>query len=141
MPNLIKVKKLHPGAKLPHRAHPGDSGADLFSLEAVTIAPRSLAKIGTGIAVALPEGHSGIVWGKSSIESQGIKVMAGMVDAPYRGEVIVCLFNLTDIPFHIEKGQKIAQLVVLPTVYPSFEEGELDETARGSGGFGSTGRH
>lgn len=140
MTNLVKVKKLNPAAKLPHRAHEGDSGADLFALEAVTIAPRSLSKVGTGIAVALPEGHSGIVWGKSSIESQGIKVMAGLVDAPYRGEVIVCLFNLTDTPFKIDKGQKIAQLVVLPTVYPSFVEAELDETTRGTGGFGSTGR-
>lgn len=137
---IIKVKKLHPEAKLPCRAHATDSGADLFALEQTEIPPHSSAKVRTGIAVELHEGTSGCIWGKSSVESKGVKVMAGLVDAPYRGEILVCMFNLTDKPFIFEKGQKIAQLVVLPTLYPSFEETEvLSETARGEGGFGSTG--
>lgn len=136
----IKVKKLHPEAKLPSRAHETDSGADLFALEYTEIPPRSSVKVRTGIAVELPEGTSGCIWGKSSVESKGIKVMAGLVDAPYRGEILICMYNLTDKPFIFEKGQKAAQLVVLPTLYPSFEESkELSDTKRGEGGFGSTG--
>ena len=136
----IKVKKLHPEAKLPQRAHATDSGADLFALEHTVIAPHSSAKVRTGIAVELPEGTSGCIWGKSSVESKGVKVMAGLVDAPYRGEILICMFNLTDTPFVFEKGQKAAQLVVLPTLYPSFKESqELSGTTRGEGGFGSTG--
>lgn len=137
---IIKVKKLHPDAKLPCRAHDSDSGADLFALEHTEIPPRSSAKVRTGIAVELHEGTSGCIWGKSSVESKGVKVMAGLVDAPYRGEILICMFNLTDKPFVFEKGQKVAQLVVLPTLYPAFEEASsLSETARGEGGFGSTG--
>lgn len=136
----IKVKKLDPSAILPQRAHPTDSGADLFALERTEIPPHSSAKVRTGIAVELPEGVSGCIWGKSSVESKGVKVMAGLVDAPYRGEILICMFNLTDKPFIFDKGQKAAQLVVLPTYYPTFEEAqELSDTQRGEGGFGSTG--
>ena len=94
----------------------------------------------TGVAVELPENTSGIIWGKSSVESKGIKAMAGLVDAPYRGELIVCMYNLNDTEFVFEAGQKVAQLVVLPTLYPDFTEvAELSDTTRGAGGFGSTG--
>ena len=136
----MKVKKLHPDALLPQRAHATDSGADLFALQRTELAPRAITHVHTGIAVELPEGTSGIIWGKSSVESKGIKAMAGLVDAPYRGELIVCMYNLNDTPFVFEKGQKVAQLVVLPTLYPEFEEvKELSGTSRGTGGFGSTG--
>ena len=102
--------------------------------------PRAVTNVHTGVAVELPEGTSGIIWGKSSVESKGVKAMAGLVDAPYRGELIVCMYNLNDTEFVFEKGQKVAQLVVLPTLYPDFEEAEeLSDTARGAGGFGSTG--
>jgi len=136
---IIKVKKLHSDAKLPQRAHATDSGADLFALEDTVLAPRAITNVRTGIAIELNEGTSGCVWGKSSVESKGVKVMAGLIDAPYRGELIICLYNLNDTPFKFEKGQKIAQLVVFPTLYPAFEEGEISSTARGAGRFGSTG--
>lgn len=137
----MNVKKLDPRAKLPLRAHPTDSGADLFALERTVLPPHSIAKVHTGVAVELPENTSGIIWGKSSVESKGIKAMAGLVDAPYRGELIVCMYNLNDTEFVFEAGQKVAQLVVLPTLYPTFEEvEELSGTARGAGGFGSTGK-
>ncbi len=137
----MNVKKLDPRAKLPLRAHPTDSGADLFALEHTVLAPRAITKVRTGIAVELPENTSGIIWGKSSVESKAVKAMAGLVDAPYRGELIVCMYNLNDTEFVFEAGQKIAQLVVLPTLYPSFEEvTELSDTTRGEGGFGSTGK-
>ena len=138
----MKVKKLHPQAKLPHRAHPTDSGADLFALERTVLPARAITHVHTGVSVELPENTSGIIWGKSSVESKGIKAMAGLIDAPYRGELIVCMYNLNDTEFVFEAGQKVAQLVVLPTLYPSFEESsELSDTSRGSGGFGSTGAH
>lgn len=137
----MKVKKLRPDALLPKRAHPTDSGADLFAAERTVLAPRAITHVHTGVAVELPENTSGIIWGKSSVESKGIKAMAGLVDAPYRGELIVCMYNLNDTEFVFEQGQKVAQLVVLPTLYPDFEEAdELTDTARGSGGFGSTGQ-
>lgn len=137
---VMKVKKLDPRAKLPLRAHPTDSGADLFALERTVLPARTVVKVRTGIAVELPENTSGIIWGKSSVESKGIKAMAGLVDAPYRGELLVCMYNLNDTDFVFEAGQKVAQLVVLPTLYPAFVEAEeLSGTARGSGGFGSTG--
>lgn len=136
----MKVKKLSPLAKLPQRAHPTDSGADLFALERTVLLARAITKVHTGIAVELPENTSGIIWGKSSVESKGIKAMAGLVDAPYRGELIVCMYNLNEQDFVFEAGQKVAQLVVLPTLYPAFEEvSELTDTSRGEGGFGSTG--
>ncbi len=137
---IIKVKKLHPEAKLPLRAHDTDSGADLFALEDTLLPARSITKVRTGIAVELQEGTSGCLWGKSSVESKGIKVMAGLVDAPYRGEILVCMYNLNDTDFKFDKGQKIAQIVVLPTLYPKFEEGEISCTSREAGGFGSTGK-
>ena len=137
----MNVKKLDPRAKLPQRAHPTDSGADLFALTRTVLAPRSVTHVHTGIAVELPENTSGIIWGKSSVESKGIKALAGLVDAPYRGELIVCMYNLNDTEFVFEAGQKVAQLVVLPTLYPTFEEvTELSDTSRGGGGFGSTGK-
>jgi dUTP pyrophosphatase len=136
---IIKIKKLHKDAKLPNRAHATDSGADLFALEETILPPRSVVNVRTGIAVELHEGTSGCIWGKSSVESKGIKAMAGLIDASYRGEILVCMYNLNETPFKFDKGQKIAQLVVLPTLYPAFEEGDISATQRGIGGFGSTG--
>ena len=137
---VMKVKKLSAEAKLPHRAHETDSGADLFALSRTVLPPHAITHVHTGICVELPEQTSGIIWGKSSVESKGIKAMAGLVDAPYRGELIVCMYNLNDTEFVFEAGQKVAQLVVLPTLYPSFAETtQLTDTTRGNGGFGSTG--
>ncbi|MGB2579020.1 dUTP pyrophosphatase [Elusimicrobium simillimum] len=139
--NTIKVKKLDPNAKLPHRAHATDSGADMFALERTVLPAKSITSVRTGIAIELPENTSGIVWGKSSVESKGIKVMAGLIDHPYRGEVLICLYNLNDKDFTFEAGQKVAQLVVLPTLYPDFEEAaDLSQTKRGEGRFGSSGK-
>ena len=136
----IQVKKIHPEAILPERAHANDAGADLFSIEEIEIAPNSSAKVKTGITIALPENTAGFVWGKSSIESKGMKIMAGVIDEGYRGEIIVCIFNLTNEPQTLAKGRKIAQLIIKPVHYPSFNAvEELSESKRGAGGFGSTG--
>jgi dUTP pyrophosphatase len=142
MTMIINAKKLHKDAKLPHRTHPQDSGADLFCLEDIELPPFTPIKIPTGIAVSLPENTSGLVWGKSSVETLGIKVLAGLIDSTYRGEIIVCMINLTNKKQQFSKGRKIAQLMVMPTFYPGFAETDnLEETKRGSGGFGSTGSH
>lgn len=138
----VLVKKINKDAKIPCRSHKNDSGADLFTIGNVTVAPQTSAKVSTGICIALPENTSGLIWGRSSLESAGLKVVAGLVDAGYRGEVLVCMFNLTNNPVTLTKGQKIAQLVVVPTHYPDFEiSTELPDSKRGSGGFGSTGTH
>jgi len=136
----IQVKKIHPDAILPERAHANDAGADLFSIEEIIIAPHSSAKVKTGITIALPENTAGFVWGKSSIETKGMKIMAGVIDEGYRGEIIVCIFNLTNETQTLTKGGKIAQLIVKPVYYPTFNAvEELSQSKRGAGGFGSTG--
>ena len=137
----MNVKKLDPQALLPQRAHPTDAGADLFALQRTVLPPHAITQVHTGIAIELPTDTAGIIWGKSSVESKGIKAMAGLIDASYRGELIVCLYNLNEKEFVFEAGQKVAQLVVLPTLFPSFTQvEELSNTARGQGGFGSTGK-
>ena len=136
----INVKKLNEEAILPHRAHTTDAGADLFACKTITIKANSSAKVSTGIAIELETGYAGLVWGKSSVESKGLKIMAGLIDADYRGEVLVCMYNLTDKDFTFQAGDKFAQLVITDVRYPSFSEiSELNNTKRGGGGFGSTG--
>jgi len=136
----VKVKKLVENAHLPERAYDNDAGADLFAIEEVHIHPHSPAQIRTGIAISLPRKTCGMIWGKSSIESKGLIITAGLIDEGYRGEIIVCVFNLTDKIQVVEKDQKIAQLIILPVYYPEFKEvGELDKSKRGIFGFGSTG--
>ncbi len=137
----VKVKKLSNDAVLPKRAYDNDAGADIFAIERTEIPPHSSAKIRTGIAIALAGKTAGLIWGKSSVESRGLIVTAGLIDEGYRGEIIVCMQNLTDKIQLIEKGQKVAQLVVIPVYYPSFKETkELPSSKRGIFGFGSTGK-
>ncbi|MEF3279400.1 MAG: dUTP diphosphatase [Elusimicrobiota bacterium] len=136
----VKVKKLIDLAHMPERAYENDAGADLFSIEEVSVQPHSPAQIKTGIAIALPKKTCAMIWGKSSIESKGLIITAGLIDEGYRGEIIVCVFNLTDKIQMVEKNQKIAQLVVMPVYYPKFKSvKELPKSKRGILGFGSSG--
>jgi dUTP pyrophosphatase len=136
----LRVKRIHPEAKLPAYGHPGDAGLDLFSVDDRVIGPGELFAVPTGIQVAIPEGHAGLIWDKSGISLQGVHRLAGVIDAGYRGEVRVVLVNLGPAPFAVRKGMKIAQLLVQPVAAVSVvEAGDLDDTARGQGGFGSTG--
>lgn len=139
----ISAKKLVPDAKLPLRAHADDAGLDLFSAETYTVAPGERIQAKTGIAMAIPTGYAGLIWDKSGVAAKGgIKTMGGVIDAAYRGEIQVILTNLSNVPYTIEKGAKIAQLLVQPVELPSMVEVDtLEETARGEGGFGSTGLH
>jgi dUTP pyrophosphatase len=136
----LKVKRIHPEAKLPVYGHPGDAGLDLFSVADRDIAPGEVFAVPTGIQVAVPAGHVGLVWDKSGLSLKGVHRLAGVVDAGYRGAVQVVMINLGDAPFAVKKGMKIAQLLVQPVAAVAVvEAGSLDDTSRGQGGFGSTG--
>lgn len=139
----VKIKKLHPEAHLPNYAHFGDSGADLFAVESVTLAPLQRHAVGTGLAAEVPPGFELQVRPKSGLALKGgltVLNTPGTIDFGYRGEIKVILINLSNEVNQIEKGQKIAQLVVAPVAYAAFEEvAELSDTSRGEGGFGSTG--
>ncbi len=137
----LRVKKIHPEARLPVYQHPGDAGLDLFSAVDEVLEAGELKAVPTGIQMAIPEGHVGLIWDKSGISLQGVHRLAGVVDAGYRGEVKVVMINLGKLPFAIKKGMKIAQMLIQPVVAAEVTEtADLDDTSRGDGGFGSTGR-
>jgi dUTP pyrophosphatase len=141
----LPVRRLDPGLPLPAYAHPGDAGADLCAAEDVELPPGGRATVGTGVAVAVPDGHAAFVHPRSGLASRhGITVVnaPGTVDAGYRGEVRVVLLNTDPAePFTIRRGDRIAQLVVQPVTRVRFVDvAELPPTPRGEGGFGSTGR-
>ncbi len=137
----LRVKKIHPQAKLPAFSHPGDAGLDLFSVIDQVVGVGEVKPIPTGIKMAIPEGYVGLIWDKSGISLQGVHRLAGVVDAGYRGEVRVVVVNLGREPFAVKSGMKIAQMLIQPVqAVEVVETEELDETSRGEGGFGSTGR-
>ncbi len=142
----ILVKRLHPDAIVPTHANHGDAGCDLVAVETCTIrAGGGRALIATGVAVAIPEGHGGFVLPRSGLASRhGVTLVnsPGLIDAGYRGEVKVALVNLDpDHDYLVEKGDRIAQLVVIAVSSPPFHVvDELPSTTRGEGGFGSSGR-
>ncbi len=137
---VLTVKRIHPEAKLPVYGHPGDAGLDLFSVVDRDLAPGEVFAVPTGIQIAVPAGHVGLVWDKSGISLKGVHRLAGVIDAGYRGEVQVVLINLGQAPFALRAGMKIAQLLVQPVQSVEVVESDsLDDTSRGQGGFGSTG--
>jgi dUTP diphosphatase len=141
----LPVAKLKEGAVLPTRAHDGDAGLDLCAVEAAHIGPGERWSVGTGIAVEIPEGHAGLVLPRSGLAREhGISLVngPGLIDSGYRGEVSVLLLNTDPAEiFRIEPGDRIAQLVVVPVAHVEPVEAEaLADSARGDGGFGSTGR-
>lgn len=141
----LRVARLKEGAILPTRAHPGDAGLDLCACEAAHIGPGERWSVGTGIAVEIPEGHAGLVLPRSGLAMKhGIALVnaPGLIDAGYRGEVRVLLLNTDPAEtFRVEPGDRIAQLVIAPIALAEpVEAVELAESARGDGGFGSSGR-
>lgn len=138
----VKIKRVNDGAKTPIYQHPGDAGMDLFAAEEVTLGAGEVKAVPTGIKMAIPEGYVGLIWDKSGLSLQGVHRLAGVVDAGYRSEVKVVMVNLGKTPYVFKQGQKVAQMLIQPveTVeVADVGDGDLDETARGSGGFGSTG--
>ncbi|RLE03883.1 MAG: dUTP diphosphatase [Candidatus Aminicenantes bacterium] len=137
----VRIKKIHPQARLPQYSHAGDAGLDLYSVVDETIAPGERKAIPTGIKMAIPPWYVGLIWDKSGLSLEGIHRLAGVVDAGYRGEVKVVLVNLGSQEFRIAVGMKIAQMLIQPVeTVKIVETSELDPTSRGEGGFGSTGR-
>jgi len=141
----LPVRRLHPDLPLPAYAHSGDAGADLCAAEDVLLPPGGRATVGTGLAVAVPDGHAAFVHPRSGLAARhGITVVnaPGTVDAGYRGEVRVVLLNTDPAePFTVRRGDRIAQLVVQPVTRVRFVDvAELPPSPRGEGGFGSTGR-
>ncbi len=136
----LKVKRIHPEAKLPLYHHKGDAGLDLFSVIDYVLQVKEVKPVPTGIKIAVPEGYVGLIWDKSGLSLRGVHRLAGVVDSGYRGEVQVVLVNLGSEPFSIQKGMKIAQLLIQPVEEMKVVLSEdLEETSRGENGFGSTG--
>ncbi|MFD3463798.1 dUTP diphosphatase [Nocardia fluminea] len=141
--HTIPYLRLDAGLPRPLRAHHGDAGVDLHSVDDVILAPGGRALIGVGIALALPHGTVGLIHPRSGLAvNDGVTVLnaPGTVDAGYRGEIKVCLINHGEVSVMIKRGTRIAQLLIQAVELPQLiEVDHLDDTARGAGGFGSTG--
>ena len=142
----VRIKKLNENAVVPTYGTEYSAGADLYSLSDgdITIAPHTTTLVHTGLAVEIPEGYCGLIFARSGLAAKRGLAPAnkvGVIDADYRGEVMVALHNHTDAPATIAAGERIAQLAIVPFLKAEFELSDtLDDTARGTGGFGSTGR-
>jgi dUTP pyrophosphatase len=144
MPIKVLLKQLDPTLKLPAYAYPGDAGLDLLAAADLLLLPGQRASVPTGIAIAIPEGYAGFVLPRSGLALRnGLSLVntPGLIDSHYRGEICVIVINHdTSEPISINKGQRIAQLVILPTpVVELIPVTELDETTRSTKGFGSSG--
>lgn len=137
----IKIKKTHILATTPTRANSTDAGADLYSIEDCSIPPMERLVVNTGVCVEIPEGYYGRIAPRSGLAAKrGVDVLAGVVDSSYRGELKVVLFNSDkQMPFYIEAGDRIAQLIIEDHFNFDFVDDDLSDTKRGEGGFGSTG--
>lgn len=140
----VKIERIHPDAIIPKYAHKTDCGADVFAVEEVTLKPHTTEIIKTGIKIAIPGGYEVQVRPRSGLSLKSplrIANAPGTIDSDYRGEVGIIMENTGNLSYTIEKGDKIAQLVIAPTPMMEFTEvSELDNTERGEGGFGSTGK-
>ena len=139
---MIKIKKLKNNAVLPSYAHAGDAGMDMYAAEDVHIRKGERGKVPTGIAMEIPEGYVGLVWDKSGLSiNHGLKTLGGVIDSGYRGEIIIGIVNLSSEDYTIEKGHKVAQLLIQKIESPVVEEAiELNDSHRGEKGLGSTGK-
>ncbi len=144
---MLRVKLLEPGARLPVVAHPGeDLGYDLFALEGIALAPRATARVRTGIAVEARHPETGaplglLVRDRSSMAARGLATTGGVIDAGYRGEILVLMTNLGDNEMELKAGEKIAQMIPVPVLTGEVVEvGELVDSARLGKGFGSSGK-
>ncbi len=144
--NVVRVKQLRPGAMLPAYGTAEAAGADLYACleEAVTIQPGQTAFIPTGIALEVPRGCAGLVYARSGMACKRGLAPAnkvGVVDSDYRGEILVALYNHGQQPQRVEHGERVAQFIITPVLTPAYELAqELSDTARNTGGFGSTGK-
>jgi dUTP pyrophosphatase len=145
--NMLRVKLLEPGARLPVVAHPGeDLGYDIFALESAALAPRHTVRIRTGIAVEARQPETGaplglLVRDRSSMAARGIAATGGVIDSGYRGEILVLMTNLSEEAIELKAGEKIAQMIPVPVLTGLVQEVKtLEVSARDAKGFGSSGR-
>jgi dUTP pyrophosphatase len=138
----VKVKKLNPAAVIPTKAHPTDAGLDLVASQSTTVPANGRALIPTDIAMAIPEGYYGMVVGRSgNTIKRGLVGMTGVVDAGYRNGIGIMAFNLTNEDIIIKQGERAGQIVLTPILRCELDEVDaLDDTDRGTGGYGSTGK-
>ena len=137
----IPVKKITESATIPTKATHDDAGWDLYSTEEVTIPKGVTVLVSTGISMAIPPGYVGLIWDRSSMGVKGIHRHAGVIDSGYRGHIKVCLHNGSEEVYHIKRGDRIAQMIIQQA--PAFELKQvdsLDDSERGDGGFGSSGK-
>ncbi len=135
------VERLSPAAKLPTRAYEFDAGLDLYADEAVAIEPGNRAIIKTGIRLAIPDGCVGLIWDKGGLAKDGLHTIGGVIDAGFRGEILIGLLNIDDKAHKIETGQKIAQILIQPIEFPEIIEAKVEtDTQRAEGLHGSSGR-
>ena len=133
--------KLDDGAKMPTRAHQWDAGLDLYSREGKIVLARGSATFDTGVHVEIPPMNVGFLKSKSGLNIKHDIIGEGVIDEGFTGEIVVKLYNLGDKPYHFERGDKIIQLLVVPVLYPDFEQvDEIEGGERGDSGYGSTGR-
>lgn len=127
---------------MPIYVHSGDAGFDLFAIEDTKIKPGERAQVRIGIAMEIPDGYSGLIWDKSGLSHKhGLKVMGGVIDAGYRGEIMAGMINLGQEEYVVEKGHKAAQILIQKVERAEIiEVEELSDTSRGIGAFGSTGK-
>lgn len=137
----LPVRRIHPDALLPTRAHPTDAGLDLATIDTITLPPGVCHTVPTGLQIAIPDGHVGLVMDRSSMALKGVKTGGGVIDQDYRGELGVILLNTSKDGVYLRKGDRVAQLLVMPVCRARVMEVDvLSETDRGSGGFGSSGK-
>lgn len=138
----LKVKKVREGARFPSQPYEGDAGYDLFAVEEACVPAHGRVTIPTGLAIELPEGYAGLIWDKSGLATKGgLTVLGGVIDAGYRGEVLVCLANTSAEQHVFTAGDKVAQLLVQKVELPTIVEvDELAASDRGERGFGSSGK-
>jgi dUTP pyrophosphatase len=139
---VLKIKRLNEEAKIPAYAYPMDAGFDLCASEEVAFEVGQYGAVPTGLAFEIPEGYVGLVWDKSGLSiNHGLKTLAGVIDAGYRGEVKVGMVNLGKETHVFKKGEKVAQMLIQKVEQPIIEVvEELSETHRGEKGFGSSGK-
>ena len=137
----LKIKKIHSDAVIPKYAHEGDAGFDLVSVENCLISPGNKIIVSTGLKMEIPKGFFGSIRDRSGLAAKkAIHVLAGVIDSHYRGEIKIVLINLGNENFEINKGDRIAQMIIQPCENCNIEEVQnIDETERGESGFGSTG--
>lgn len=137
----LYIKKLHLQSKVPTFAHANDAGMDLYTLESIEIYPMERVQVKTGIAMEIPDGYVGLIWDKSGLShKKGLKTLGGVIDAGYRGEVMIGVVNLSTEKIIFEAGDKVAQMLIQKVEHPRVVEvEELTDADRGMGAFGSTG--